>query len=287
MSQESRWPPKVNLFQVVVAIIVVSAIFIGYAIATLPPAPPPPSEVASRGDRVEVDYIGFFANGRVFDTSLKEVAEDNASYPKAVSFRLRPTYSPLQFTIAAQEVIRGFEEGVLGMRIGETLTLEITPEMGYGDPDPTLLEVRPLIDELPQVETLRGSDFRSRFRVHAQPGLTVREPVWGWNVTVVSMSTDFVTIFHVPIQGTFVKPYSWLVRVLKVDSSANQGQGVIVLEHQLFPEDVGVKGGEDSRGAFSIAAVDREVGTFTVDYNLEVTGKTLFFEVTLLRIIRA
>jgi len=38
-----------------------------------------------------------------------------------------------QFALGAQRVIRGWDEGVVGMRVGEVRELTIAPEMGYGD----------------------------------------------------------------------------------------------------------------------------------------------------------
>ena len=69
--------------------------------------------VAEAGNRVSVHYEGRLEDGEVFDAS-------------------RPRGQPFAFTIGAGQVIRGWEEGVTGMRIGETRRLTIPPELGYG-----------------------------------------------------------------------------------------------------------------------------------------------------------
>ena len=69
--------------------------------------------VAETGTRVSVHYEGRLEDGEVFDAS-------------------RPRGQPFAFTIGAGQVIRGWEDGVTGMKIGETRRLTIQPELGYG-----------------------------------------------------------------------------------------------------------------------------------------------------------
>lgn len=69
--------------------------------------------VATAGQRVQVQYTGWFPNGSKFDSSLDRS-------------------EPLSFTLGQGEVIRGWDEGVAGMRVGGTRTLVIPPGMGYG-----------------------------------------------------------------------------------------------------------------------------------------------------------
>ena len=75
---------------------------------------------ATAGQRVSVHYTGWLydANaaaqkGRKFDSS-------------------RDRSEPFSFKLGAGQVIRGWDEGVAGMKIGGQRTLIIPPEMGYG-----------------------------------------------------------------------------------------------------------------------------------------------------------
>ena len=70
------------------------------------------SMTAEAGKRVSVHYEGRLADGSVFDAS-------------------RPRGQPFAFTIGAGQVIRGWEEGVDGMQVGESRRLTIPPELGY------------------------------------------------------------------------------------------------------------------------------------------------------------
>ncbi|MBK5260379.1 MAG: FKBP-type peptidyl-prolyl cis-trans isomerase [Thermoanaerobaculia bacterium] len=67
---------------------------------------------AKRGDTVLVHYTGSFEDGSVFDTS-----EDG---------------DPLEFTIGSEQVIAGFEEAIVGMKVGDRKREVISAERGYG-----------------------------------------------------------------------------------------------------------------------------------------------------------
>lgn len=290
MAEEGGRGPPVNAFQVVAAVVVVAAVLIGYLVATSPPTLAPP-EAVGPGDRVDVDYIGFFEDGRVFDTTFQAVAENNASYPKAAIFTYRATYSPFTFTLGdtgAGSVIPGFENGLLEptpMRVGETREIVIPPESGYGFPDPTRIEERPLRESFSQLETLTATDFSQRFDEAAVEGLVVPHPVWGWFVTVLEAQGGFVTLMHLVEEGLLARPYdAWPARVVEVETEADDGRGRVVVEHLLDVSHVDVVQGQDDGGTFRVVAVDPAGGTYTVDYNPELLGRTLIFRLTLLRI---
>lgn len=65
------------------------------------------------GDTVAVDYRGFLTDGTIFDESYKRG-------------------TPFDFTVGAGSVIPGWEEGVLGMKIGEKRRLTIPADLAYG-----------------------------------------------------------------------------------------------------------------------------------------------------------
>ncbi|MFH1051485.1 MAG: peptidylprolyl isomerase [bacterium] len=68
--------------------------------------------IAKNGDNVKVHYTGKFANGKQFDSSDGR--------------------EPLEFTVGSQQVIAGFDNAVLGMKVGEKKTVAFPPEEGYG-----------------------------------------------------------------------------------------------------------------------------------------------------------
>ncbi len=100
------------------------------------PSPSPTADVnelkAQNGDTVSVDYVGTLDDGTVFDTSIKAEAE-KAGLPA------RPSYAPLEFTVGAGQMIKGFDAAVVGMSVGETKTVKLEPSEAYGEKSGDLL----------------------------------------------------------------------------------------------------------------------------------------------------
>jgi peptidyl-prolyl cis-trans isomerase A (cyclophilin A) len=66
------------------------------------------------GDNIQVHYAGKLTNGTEFDSSFKR-------------------NEPLEFPVGTGRVIKGWDEGILLLKEGETATLLIPPAMGYGE----------------------------------------------------------------------------------------------------------------------------------------------------------
>ncbi len=72
-------------------------------------------EIVEDGSKVKVHYTGKLQDGSVFDSSEGK--------------------DPLEFVIGAGQMIKGFEEGVMGMKVGEKKTIEIPADKAYGQRD--------------------------------------------------------------------------------------------------------------------------------------------------------
>jgi peptidylprolyl isomerase len=94
--------------------------------------------VVKLGDSVQVDYVGKFQNGTIFDTSEEDVAKQAGLYNS------NRTYVPLSFNVGSGQLIEGFDQGVIGMKVGEEKTLTIPPEKAYGEYNKSFIVPVPL-----------------------------------------------------------------------------------------------------------------------------------------------
>nr|HID59857.1 peptidylprolyl isomerase [Desulfobacterales bacterium] len=118
---------------------------------------------AKNGDVVKVHYTGRLEDGAVFDTSKDR--------------------QPIEFTIGNGDVIPGFEKGIIGMEIGDTKTITIPPEEGYG----------PRREEL--VVDVRRTDFPEGITPAVGQQLQIRQPSGNFiNVVITDMDEDTITL---------------------------------------------------------------------------------------------
>ncbi|PIN09846.1 FKBP-type peptidyl-prolyl cis-trans isomerase [Handroanthus impetiginosus] len=69
---------------------------------------------AHKGDSVKVHYRGKLTDGTVFDSSFERG-------------------DPIEFELGSGQVIKGWDQGLLGMCLGEKRKLKIPSKLGYGD----------------------------------------------------------------------------------------------------------------------------------------------------------
>ncbi|MDH7517529.1 MAG: peptidylprolyl isomerase [Candidatus Thermoplasmatota archaeon] len=77
-----------------------------------------------KGDKVKVEYTGMLEDGTIFDSSEKHNA-------------------PLEFVAGGGQLIKGFDNAVIGMNIGEEKEIKIPPEEAYGMPNPDFVKEVP------------------------------------------------------------------------------------------------------------------------------------------------
>ncbi|KAG9446022.1 hypothetical protein H6P81_012150 [Aristolochia fimbriata] len=69
---------------------------------------------AHKGDTIKVHYRGKLTDGTVFDSSFERG-------------------DPIEFQLGSGQVIKGWDQGLLGMCVGEKRKLKIPAKLGYGD----------------------------------------------------------------------------------------------------------------------------------------------------------
>jgi FKBP-type peptidyl-prolyl cis-trans isomerase SlyD len=105
------------------------------------------SKSVENGDTISVNYVGKLEDGTIFDTSLKEAAIQAGIYNQMRD------YKSLTFNVGAGQMIKGFDEGVVGMRVGDEKTFTIPPEDAYGEYTEELARELPIdaVDFTPEV----------------------------------------------------------------------------------------------------------------------------------------
>lgn len=286
----SRWEIVLIVF-VVIACLVVAGGYASYALIFAPQDPASSELTVENGDSITVQYIGMFEDGTVFDTSIRSVAENNTLYPKSLSFQPKMNYDPLSFTVGTGQMISGFDKGVVGMSQNQTKIITLSPEQAYGNLDKSLVEERNLMEFAKVFEWYGNtSTFVENFNVYPEVGVNVKNQIYGWNMTVfhVDVLGDRVMVRNTPLPGEIIQSvYGWNSKVVSIDSSANNGSGEILIRHLITNDYIGTKLFNDDFGnQFKITAINSNDGTFTIDYNREVVGKTLIFKVTIVSITR-
>lgn len=74
-------------------------------------------QISKNGDTLVMNYTGRLTDGTVFDSNV----DPKFNHPQ-----------PFEFTLGAGQVIAGWDEGLVGMKVGEKKTLTLTPDKAYG-----------------------------------------------------------------------------------------------------------------------------------------------------------
>ena len=89
------------------------------------------------GQTVQVHYVGTFNDGTEFDSSHSRG-------------------EPITFQVGAGQMISGFDDAVLGMSVGESKSIKLTPENAYGEVNPAAIQTVPLGAFPQEVELTEG-----------------------------------------------------------------------------------------------------------------------------------
>ncbi|MCE2497191.1 MAG: peptidylprolyl isomerase [Flavobacteriales bacterium] len=108
-----------------------------------------------QNDTVRVHYTGTLENGEVFDSSRER--------------------KPLEFTLGQGQLIPGFENGVIDMKINETKTVQIRAADAYGEHRAELIQEVPKNQLPPEIKPEVGLGLVSRTPDGCEMPLTVTE----------------------------------------------------------------------------------------------------------------
>jgi FKBP-type peptidyl-prolyl cis-trans isomerase 2 len=89
-------------------------------------------------DFVTIEYTASIKDGRVFDTTDADTAK------KEKIFDDKRVYRPLPVVVGEGSVVKGLDEALKDMKVGEEKTLELAPEKAYGQRNQNLIRLVPM-----------------------------------------------------------------------------------------------------------------------------------------------
>jgi FKBP-type peptidyl-prolyl cis-trans isomerase 2 len=260
-----------------------------------------------KGDNISVNYTGWRqSDGKMFDTNIETVAKENNLFNPKIK------YEPLQFIVGTGKVIPGFDEGVVGMKVGDSKTFTVAPEKAYPF-NPTMIRVAPIFqmypanDTLPRIFNVSLGEFEQFFGKEHKVGDSVKLPDTNINMTILNITSEVSLAYDLkPGYNVWDARAPWNETVIKIDENnitlrPNVTKNMtiqlpnapwnttvvgitntnITLRHNAIPPTTvnvpGMFGPIPMKISFNETSI-------IMDQNTELAGKTLIFNVTLVSI---
>jgi len=171
------------------------------------------------GDIVKVEYSAYVkSSGQLIDTTDEKKAKD------AGLFEEKKKYGPVVLNVGAGDVLKGVDEGLVGLKEGESKELEIQPEKAFGQRNEELVRIIPL------------SQFR-KANINPVPGQVINIDNMPASIRAVN-SGRVVVDFNHPLAGA---PLRYEIKMLK-DAKTLQEKAILLSEKYEMKCDVDVKG---------------------------------------------
>ncbi|MGC8645634.1 MAG: FKBP-type peptidyl-prolyl cis-trans isomerase [Thermoplasmata archaeon] len=236
--------------------------------------------VVKSGDTVSLWYYGYIVvdgNPLVFDTNIASVANNNVTYQKAPDFKYHPPFTPLNDTIGSGTMIKGFDQGLIGMAQGQSGLIVVPPSLGYGLENASLIKKAPINGTIPVYQTLNYSVFLSKFNTSPVAGETIIDPSTGWYVYIMSFNGYYANIENEVQIGERYFPYSnipgFSILVQNITGSGSSSvieYTTIIINGTVLPS-----------GAY-ISEVSG--GYYYLNSNPYLAGRTLYFWVDIISV---
>lgn len=226
---------------------------------------------AQYGDNVTVDY-SLRVDGKVIDTSLINVAKNAGIY------YANRSYQPLTFQmILGGTVIKGFVNGVLGMKVGDSKNFTIAPADGYGLADPKMITNMSRYYNMSVFEEVPVSYFKGKNITLSNS--TVFPTEIGY-VAVHNITNSTVTLRYLLSQGNQFALYGLPQTVLNITNYTM----LIRFDMQENKTYLITDPFTNKKTYAKVTYADNQ--TIVLDENPPLAGKELDFEVTLRSITR-
>mgnify|MGYP001604000838 CR=1 FL=1 len=138
-----------------------------------------------KGDFIRISYVGRLETGEIFDLTDEETAKKEKIHNPSVK------YGDLPIIVGARFLVKGLDDAVMKMDVGEKKEIEIRPEDAFGQRDPNL------------VRTVPKKVFREQ-KMEPRPGMIV--DFGGTKGRIQSVDAGRVRVdFNNPLAGHTVK----------------------------------------------------------------------------------
>ncbi len=158
-----------------------------------------------KGDFIKVNYVGRLESGEIFDLTEEDVAKKEKLY----NDKMR--YSPVPVVLGEGFLVKGLEDAIEHMKIGERKTVKVQPKDGFGERNPGLIKV------------VNEKEFEKQ-NLNPKPGMIV--DFGGIKGRIQSTASGRVTIdFNNPLAG---KVLDYEIEIVeKVDTAENQIKAIL------------------------------------------------------------
>lgn len=243
------------------------------------------SRAAKAGDQVSVTYTGTLAGGKVFDASSLHGG------------------APFSFTLGAGQAIKGFDDAVTGMKVGETKTVVIPPESAYGPKTELTTVPMEYFTEKPAEQTVPLKAFAETITENvpaadlpagkAVVGAVIDMQQDGAVATVTALSGGTATVTFPNTANPFAgkkiaKGAKGAVSVAtSIEIAAVKGDQVTVRTYNPFygkKLKAGLSADMGKYGTVRVVSVDASGAVLEVPNTAKLAGETLTFQLTLAEI---
>jgi len=181
------------------------------------------SRMVEPGTSAQIDFIGRMADGRIFTTSLEEVMDDDAKYPKSEVYVYasgkfaRPRRFPI--VVGKEDDFSYIEDAVIGKKIGDAVQVTMQAEDAFPYLDVNRVRDMPLVENVSVKENLTLNEADAVFWFNLTVGAEGWHPQWAWPVEIIAVHSDRVEIMNKPQIGNTSHLYSWETEVTGMDAS--------------------------------------------------------------------
>lgn len=162
------------------------------------------------GDLVKIEYTAYTKSGNIIDTTDAEKAK------KAGLFDQKKRYGAVVMRAGGGDVLKGVDEGIIGMKEGDFKELELAPEKAFGQRNEDLVRIIPI------------RQFREA-NINPVPGQIIN--IDDTPATIRAVNSGRVVVdFNHPLAGV---PLKYEVKVLKDAKTLNEKASLLVEKYEM------------------------------------------------------